>query len=61
MKYASVLTHTLHSILLELSCDQVSMETKRVILARFVDFDVTPTNVLPWQQDVRFSEKFYFC
>ena len=22
------------------------METKRVILARFVDFDVTPTNVL---------------
>ena len=61
MKYASVLTHTLHSILSELSCDQVSMETKRVILARFVDFDVTPTNVLPWQQDVRFSEKFSFC
>ena len=30
--------------LLELSCDQVSMETKKVILARFVDFDVTPTN-----------------
>ena len=25
----------------ELSCDQVSMETKRVILARFVDFEVT--------------------
>ena len=36
------------------------METKRVILARSVDFDVTPTNVLPWQPDVRFSEKFSF-
>ena len=36
------------------------METKRVILARFVDFDVTSTNVLPWQQDVRFSQKFFF-
>ena len=44
-----------------MSCDQVSMETKRVILARFVDFDVTATNVLPWQPDVRFSEKFSFC
>ena len=32
------------------------METKRVILARFVDFDVTPTNDLPWQPDVRFSQ-----
>ena len=28
------------------------METKRVILARFVDLDVTPTKVLPWQPDV---------
>ena len=37
------------------------METKRVILARFVDFDVTLTNMLPWQLDVRFSEKFSFC
>ena len=36
------------------------METKRVNLARFVDFDVTPTNVLPWQLDVRFSPKFIF-
>ena len=36
------------------------METKRVIVARFVDFDVTPTNVLPWQPDVRFSEKILF-
>ena len=33
------------------------METKRVILARFVDFDVTPTNMLPWQPDVKFSQK----
>ena len=33
-----------------------------MILARFVDFDVTPTNVLPWQPDVRFSEKCsFFC
>ena len=30
------------------------METKRVILARFVDFDVTPTYALPWQPYVRF-------
>ena len=30
------------------------METKRIILARFVDFDVTQTNALPWQPDVRF-------
>ena len=37
------------------------METKSLILARFVDFDVTPTNVLPWQPDVRFSEKISFC
>ena len=36
------------------------METKRVILERFVDFEVTPTNVLPWQLDVKFSEKFFF-
>ena len=40
---------------------EFSMETKRVILARFVDFYVTPTNVLPWQLDVRCSEKFSFC
>ena len=33
------------------------METKRVIFARFVDFDVTPTNMLPWQLDVRVSEE----
>ena len=37
------------------------METKRVILARFLDFDVTPTYVLPWQRDVRFSPKLFFC
>ena len=36
------------------------METKRVILARYVDFDITPTNVLPWQPDVRFSENYLF-
>ena len=36
------------------------METKRVNLARFVDFDVTLTNVLPWQPDVRFPPKFFF-
>ena len=29
------------------------METKRAILARFVDFDVTPTKVLPWQPSVK--------
>ena len=46
---------------MELSGEQVSMETKKVIFVRFVDFDVTPTNVLPWQLDVRFSPKFYFC
>ena len=36
------------------------METKRVILARFVDFDVTPTNVLPsdFQKKSLFDEKF---
>ena len=44
-----------------LSCDQVSMETKRVILARSMDFDVTPTNALPWQPDVRFHQTFSFC
>ena len=37
-------------ILSELSCDQLSMEIKRVILARFVDFYVMPTNALPWQR-----------
>ena len=36
------------------------MDTKGMILARFVDFDVTPTNVLPWQPDVRFSENSLF-
>ena len=36
------------------------METNRVILAKFVDFDVTQTNMLPWQPDVRFSEKILF-
>ena len=36
------------------------METKRVILARFVDFDVTLTNALPWQPDVRFSKNSLF-
>ena len=25
-----------------------------------MDFDVTPTNMLPWQLDIRFSEKFSF-
>ena len=44
-------------MLSELSCGQVSMETKRMVLTRFVDFDVIPTNVLPWQPDVRFSPK----
>ena len=34
------------------------METKRVILARFIDFDNTPTNVLLRQPDVRFSQQF---
>ena len=32
-----------------------------VILARSVDFHVPPTNALPWQPDVRFSRKFFFC
>ena len=36
------------------------METKRVILARFMDFDVIPTNLLPWQPGVRFSKKNSF-
>ena len=31
-----------------------------MILARFVDFDVTLTNVLPWQPDVRISKKIFF-
>ena len=34
-------------ILSDLSCNQVSMETKRVILARLADFDVTAANMLP--------------
>ena len=38
----------------------VSIETKRGILARFVDFYVTPTNGLPWQQHVRFEKKSLF-
>ena len=38
----------------------LSMETKSVVLARFVDFDVIPTNALPWQPNVRFSQKFFF-
>ena len=37
------------------------METKILILASFVEFDSTPTNVLPWQPDVRFPPKFLFC
>ena len=37
------------------------MDTKRVLLARFDDIDVTPTNMLPWQPHVRFSKKFSFC
>ena len=41
-------------------CDKVSMEAKRVILARFVDFDVAPTNVLPWQPHVRLKKKSLF-
>ena len=36
------------------------METKREILARSMDFDVTPTNALPWQPDVRFHKKIIF-
>ena len=42
-------------------CDQVPMKTKIVIWARFVDFDVTLTSVLPWQPDVRFSKTFSVC
>ena len=34
------------------------METKRVTLAGFGDFDITPTNVLPWQPYV--FPKFFF-
>ena len=34
------------------------METKRVILARFVDFDVTPTNVPDFPQNYFFVETF---
>ena len=37
------------------------METKRLILARFVNCDVTPTNMLPWQPRVRFFKKISFC
>ena len=37
------------------------METKRLILARFMDFDVTPARVLPWQPNVRFSTNLSFC
>ena len=48
-------------MLSELSSDQVSMDTMRVILARLVDFDVTPANALPWQPDIRFSEKLSLC
>ena len=36
------------------------METKRLILARFVDFDVTPTNLFPWQPDIIFKKKTFF-
>ena len=36
------------------------IETKRVILARFVDFEVTLINVLPWQLEVKFSKPFSF-
>ena len=28
---------------------------------KIVDLYVTLTNVLPWQPDVRFSTKFFFC
>ena len=31
-----------------------------MILARYVDFDVTPTSVLPWLPDIQFSLKFNF-
>ena len=37
------------------------MENKGLIMARFVDFDVTTTNAVPLQPDVKFSEKFSFC
>ena len=37
------------------------MGTKRVILARFVDFDVTPRNALPRQPHVRFLKNISFC
>ena len=36
------------------------METNIAVLARSVEFDVTPTNALPWQPDVRFSKKSLF-
>ena len=36
------------------------METKKVILARFVDFDITPANMLLWQSDVRFPINYVF-
>ena len=58
---SGTLTPVFHLYFPELSCDQVSMKTKRVILARFVDFEVTPTNVLPWQPCVRFKKKISFC
>ena len=48
-------------MLSELSYDQVSMETKRVILARIVDFYVNPTNALPWQSNVTFKKKISVC
>ena len=32
-----------------------------MILARFVDFDVTQTNALPWQLDVRLLKKSLNC
>ena len=37
------------------------MEIKRVILARILNVDVDPTNAIPWQLDVRFSKKDFFC
>ena len=52
-------------MLSELSCDQVSMETKRVILARFVDFDITQqmcncgNRMSDFQKNSLFVEKFF--
>ena len=37
------------------------METKIMVLVRFVNFDVTLTNVLPLQPHLRFFKTFSLC